>query len=116
MLRELREAWRIVRIEKKDGYKGPYVVLRETMMEELQKTYGWALAENKGYAQVIDAILNGAPICKFCEDESECKNHDRWLEGRCKDFLLRFPDEEKVCAAFEECYKVCDERSHQDDR
>ena len=35
MFRELREAWRIVRIAKDDGYKGPFVVLRETMMEEI---------------------------------------------------------------------------------
>ena len=108
MLRELKEAWRIVRLYKEDdGYKGPFVVVRESMMEELQISYGRALADNKAYAQVIDKLLAGERICEMCEDCQECENHDKWLEGRCKDFLLRFPDNEEAAEAFNKCYREC---------
>ena len=115
MFRELREAWRIVRIAKDDGYKGPFVVLRETMMEEIQAVYGRVLAENKHYRETIDAILNGKPVCEFCEDCKECENHDKWLEGRCTDFMLKFPDNEEAAKTFDECYKQCEVRCYERD-
>ena len=112
MLRELREAWRIVRIAKDDGYKGPFVVLRETMMEDMETTYGRVLAENKSYINVLESILNGKSICEFCEDCEECRNSDKCQEGRCKDFMLRFPDNEESDEAFAEYYKECEARTH----
>jgi len=108
MLRELREAWRIVRLEKEDdGYKGPYVVVRETMIQELQQTWGRTFAENQKYIETIDHLLAGKPICDLCEDQKECTNHDRWLEGRCQDFMLRFVDHDEAAEAFNKCYRQC---------
>lgn len=115
MFKELREAWKITRIMKMDGYTGPYVVLRETMMEEMQNVYGWALAENKNYARAFEAILDGQPICTFCEDCKECRNHDKWLEGRCKEFMLKFPSTDEQNNAFAGAYTACDQRCHEEE-
>lgn len=110
-----KEARKIVRIARQDGYTGPFVVLRETMMEEMQATYGRVLAENKNYIKAFDTLLAGDRICEYCEDCEECANHDKWLEGRCPDFMLRFPDEDESKQAFAEFYEECDERVHSDE-
>lgn len=115
MFDSFREAWRIVRIAKDDGYKGPFVVLRETMMEEIQKITGRAVAENQMYIQVIDNLLDGKRICEFCEDCKECENHDKWLEGKCKEFMLKFPSLQDAEKTFEGVYDYCREEVERDD-
>jgi hypothetical protein len=102
MFRELREAWRIVRIAKEDGYKGPFVVLREPMLEEMQAVYGRAIAENVMYPKVVEDAINGHPVCKYCEDYKECSH-----EKSCTDFMLKFPDREAAAEAFNACYQDC---------
>ena len=113
--KDLRKAWRMVRIAKDDGYDGNFVVLRETMMEDMQLVYGRVLAENVRYQEIIDALLAGKSICDYCEDQKECKNHDRWLEGRCDDFLIRFADDTEAAEAFTKLYQESFERSHDDE-
>lgn len=105
-----KQAWRIVKIAKRDGYNGPFVVLREPMIEELQLVYGRVLDENKRYAEALDQVLDGKPLCPFCEDDLDCPNHDKWLEGRCKDFMLRSAKDEEAVEAFDECYRECAKR------
>lgn len=116
MFRELREAWRIVQIEKEtDGYRGPYVVLRESMMEEMQLVYGRAVEENTRYIAVLEKALKGQRICDDCEDCKDCDNYDKWTEGGCPDFLLRFPSDDEAREAFNGLYKECEGYSDDND-
>lgn len=113
MLRELREAWRMVRISKEDGYTGPFVVLREPMMVEMQQVYGRVVAENKHYQEAIHDAIQGYSICKYCEDFEECKARKDWKDETCDDFMLRFPNTDECMSCFNELYRVCDRNCHE---
>jgi len=110
MFKELREALRIVRQYKKlEGYTGTFAIIPEDVMEEVQLTCGRVLAENKKYFTAFEALLDGKSICDYCWEGNDCVNYERWTEGRCKDFLLLFPDDDEAVEAFNECYKQCDQ-------
>ena len=105
-LKDLREAWRIVRISRDDGYKGSFVVLRETMIEEMQMVYGRVLAENKRYREAMEDAIRGYPVCKHCEDYNECKAEGKG-DHSCGDFILAFPGDEEAAESFNSYYRQC---------
>ena len=107
MLRKLRDARRIVRLAREDGYDGPFVVLREPMMQELQQAWGRTFAENQKYIETIDHRLEGKPVCDLCEDCAECENPEKEMAGKCQDFMLRFVDHDEAAEAFNKCYRQC---------
>lgn len=105
-LKDLREAWRIVRISRDDGYTGSFVVLRETMIEEMQRVYGRVLAENERYRAAMEDAIRGYPVCKHCEDYNECKADGNGY-STCDEFLLAFPGDEEADEAFNSYYRQC---------
>lgn len=106
-IRKLRDARRIVRLAREDGYDGPFVVLREPMMQELQQVYGRTFAENLKYIETIDHLLEGKPVCDLCEDCAECENPEKETTGKCQDFMLSFVDHDEAAEAFNKCYRQC---------
>jgi len=105
-LKDLREAWRIVRISRDDGYKGSFVVLRETMIEEVQMVYGRVLAENMHYQDALYDALCNRSVCKYCEDYNECKAEGKG-DHSCGDFILAFPEDEEAAESFNNYYRQC---------
>ena len=105
--KDLREAKRIVRRYAADGYDGPFAVIPEDVMRDLQRVYGRALAENKQYQVVLEKALDGLPVCEFCEDYEECKASDDWPKESFSCFMLKFPTNEEAEKAFNCTYSEC---------
>lgn len=105
--KQFREAWRIVRIYRDDDYDGPFVVIPEEAMRDIQKIYGRALAENKQYQVVLEKALDGLPVCEDCEDYEECKASDDWPKESFSCFMLKFPTNREAEKAFNCTYSEC---------
>lgn len=108
--KQLREAMRIVRLYEASGYEGPFAVLPEEVLNDLQRVYGRALCENKRYQEVLEKALDGLPVCEFCEDYQECQESGDCPKESFDCFMLSFPSNPEAEAAFQEAYDQCDHK------
>lgn len=99
MIRELIEAYRIVKDARRSGYRGGFIILTDEAIQGIQIVYGRAIAENVQYQKVIADAIQGHSVCKYCQDYEECHTEEVPDES-CDFFMLRFPDNDEAKKAF----------------